>query len=57
MRCVGARVEHFEDQELPLEIRNLCTKVPRKRLAIGLLGSAANVQHTMHVGLSQLADV
>ena len=40
------RFEHFEDQALPLEIRNLCTKVPRKRLATGLLGSAANVPHT-----------
>ena len=37
--------EQFEDQELPLVIWNQCAKVPRKRLGISLLGSAANVQH------------
>ena len=39
-----------------LEIRNLCTTVPRKRLGIGLLRSGGNVQHTMHAGLGQLAE-
>ena len=48
--------EQFEDQQLPSEIRKLCTKVPRKRLAIGFLGSAANVQHTIHAGLGQMAE-
>ena len=33
-----------------------CTKVPRKRLGIGLFGSAVNVQHTMHAGLGQVAE-
>ena len=44
-------VGHFEDLELPLEIRNL-----RERHGISLLGSAANVQHSMHVGLGQPAE-
>ena len=49
----AVRLKHFKDREVPLEIRNLCTKVPRKRLGIGLLGSGANVQHATHVGLNQ----
>ena len=48
--------EQFEDRELPLEIRNLCAKVPRKRLGSSLLGSAANVQHCMHVDLGLPAE-
>ena len=31
-------------------------KVPRKRLGTSLFGSAANVQHGMHVGLGQPAE-
>ena len=48
--------EQFEDQELPLEIWNLCMKVPRKRHGVSLLGSAANTEHCMHVGLGQPAQ-
>ena len=48
--------EQFEGQELPLEIGNLCAKVPRERLGVGLLGSAANVQRSMHVSLGQPAE-
>ena len=48
--------EQFEDQELPTEIRDLCTRVPRKRHGVGLLGSAANTQCGMHVGLGQIAE-
>ena len=44
--CVWAPgFEQFEDQELPLVIWKQCAKVPRERLGISLLGSAANVQH------------
>ena len=45
--------EQFEDMELPTEVRNLSMKVPRKRHGVSLLGSAANTQHCMHVGLGQ----
>ena len=48
--------QQFEDAELPKEVRNLCLRVPRKRHGVSLLGSAANAQHCMHVGLGQLAD-
>ena len=48
--------EHVEDQALPLEIRRLCGKVPRKRMGIELLGSAADEQYIMHVGLDQPAE-
>ena len=48
--------EQFEDQELPTEVRDLCTKVPRKRHGVRLLGSAANVQYCMHVGLGQPSE-
>ena len=48
--------EQFEDQELPIEVRDLCTKVPRKQHGVSLLGSAANMQCGMHVGLGQLAE-
>ena len=48
--------EQFEDQELPTEVRDLCTKVPRKRHGVSLLGSVANTQYCMHVGLGQLAE-
>ena len=47
--------EQFEDQELPMEVRDLCTRVPRERHGVTLLGSAANMQYAMHVGLGQLA--
>ena len=39
----------FEDQELPTEVRDLCTKVPRKRHGVSL-------QYYMHVGLGQPAE-
>ena len=48
--------EQFEDAELPMEVRNLCLKIPRKRCGVSLLGSAANTQHCMHVGLDQPAE-
>ena len=32
------------------------TRVPRKRHGVSLLGSAANIQYGMHVGLGQLAE-
>ena len=48
--------QHFEDAELQIEIRNLCLKIPRKRHGVGLLRSAANAQHCMHVGLGQFAE-
>ena len=40
-----------------MEVRNLCLKVPRKRHGVSLLGSVANMQHCMHVGLGQPAEV
>ena len=49
------RFEQFEDQALPHEIKSLCAKVPKKGQGIELLGSAAHVQYTMHVGLGQHA--
>ena len=49
--------EQFGDAELPVEVRNLCLKIPRKRHGVSLLGSAANAQHCMHVGLGQPAEV
>ena len=51
------RFELFEDAELPMVVRNLCLKIPRKRHGVSLLGSAANAQHCMHVGLGQPAQV
>ena len=48
--------EQFEDAESPMKVRNLCLKVPRKRHGVSLLGSAANTQHCMHVGLGQPAE-
>ena len=48
--------EQFVDEELPMEVRNLCLKIPRKRHGVSLLGSAANPQHCMHVGLGQSAE-
>ena len=47
----------FEDAELPIEVRNLCLKIPRTRHVVSLLGSAANAQHCMHVSLGQPAEV
>ena len=49
--------EQFEDAELPIEVRNLCLKIPRERHGVSLLGSAANAQHCMQVGLGQPAEV
>ena len=49
--------EQFEDAELPIEVLNLCSKIPRKRHGVSLLGSAANAHYCMHVGLGQLAEV
>ena len=49
-------LEQIEDQELPTEDRDLCTRVSRKRHGVSLLGSAANMQHGMHVGLGSLAE-
>ena len=43
--------EQFEDAELPLSVRNLCLKIPRKRHGVSLLGSEANAQRCMQVGL------
>ena len=48
--------EQVEDQELPTEVRDLCTRVPRKRHGVSLLRSAANMQYGMHVGLGQLLN-
>ena len=48
-------MEQFEDAELPMEVRNLCLRVPRKRLGINLL-AAANEKHCTHVGLGQPAE-
>ena len=48
--------EQFVDAELPMEVRNLCLKIPRKRHGVSLLGSAANAQHCMHVGLGKPAE-
>ena len=39
-----------------MEVRNLCLKIPRERHGVSLLGSAANAQHCMHVGLGQPAE-
>ena len=49
--------EQFEDAELPMEVRNLSLKVSRKRHGVSFLGSAANAQHCMPVGLGQPAEV
>ena len=49
--------EQFEDRELPTEVRDLCVKVPRKRLGVSLLGSAANMHHCVDVGLGQPAEL
>ena len=49
--------DQFEDAEVPMKVRNLCLKIPRKRLGVSLLGSGANAQHCMHVGLGQTAEV
>ena len=48
--------EQFEDQEMPTEVRDLCMGVPRKRHGVGLLGSAANMQYCMLVGLGWPAE-
>ena len=48
--------EQFEDAELPMEVRNLRMKVPRKRHGVSLFGSAANTQHCVHVGLGPPAE-
>ena len=39
-----------------MEVRILCLSVPRKRHGVSLLGSAANTQQCMHVGLGQPAE-
>ena len=49
--------EQFEDAELPIEVRILCLKIPRKRHGVSLVGSAVNAQHCMHVGLDKPAEV
>ena len=51
------RIEQFEDAELPIEVRHLCLKIPRKRTGVSLVGPAANAQHCMHDGLGQPAEV
>ena len=56
MRSVRQDLNSFEDAELPMEVRNLCLRVPRKRRGVSLLGSAANTQHCIHVGLGQPAE-
>ena len=56
MRVWAPEFEQFDDAELPTEVRKLCLKIPRKRLGVSLLESAANAQHCMHVGLGQLAE-
>ena len=48
--------EQYEGQELPTEVRDLCLRVPRKRHGVSLLGSAANMQYCMYVGLGQPAE-
>ena len=57
-RCVvwAPGFEQFEDMELPTEVRDLCVRVPRKRHGVSLLGSAANTQHCMHIGLDQPSE-
>ena len=42
--------EQYEDQELPIEVRDLCLKFPRKRDGVSLLGYAANMLFCMNVG-------
>ena len=39
-----------------MEVRNLCLRIPCKRHGVSLLGSTANAQHCMHVGLGQPAE-
>ena len=46
----------FEDAELPLSVRNLCLRIPHKRHGVSLLGSEANAQHCMQIGLGQAAE-
>ena len=48
--------EQFEDAELPLSVRNLCLRIPRKRHGVSLLKSPANSQHCMQVGLGQAPE-
>ena len=48
--------EQFEDAALPLSARNLCLRIPRKRHGVSLLGSEANAQHCMQVGLGQITE-
>ena len=57
MWSLAPEFELYEDQELPTEVRDLCMKVPRKRHGVSLLGSRANAQHCMHVGLGRPAVV
>ena len=52
----AAGFEQSEDAELPMEVRNLSLKIPRKRQGVSLLGSAANARHCMFVGLGQPAE-
>ena len=48
--------EKFEDAEPPLSVRNLCLRIPHKRHGVSLLGSEANAQHCMQVGLGQITE-
>ena len=48
--------EQFEDAELPLSVRSLCLRIPRKRHGVSLQGSEANAQHCMQVGLGQITE-
>ena len=48
--------EQFEDAELPLWVQSLCLRIPRKRHGVSLLGSEANAQHCMQVGLGQITE-
>ena len=48
--------EQYENQELPTEVRDQCLEVPRKRLGVSLLGSAAKMLCCMSVGLGQPAE-
>ena len=48
--------EQFEDAELPLSVRSLCLRIPRKRHGVSLLGSEANAQHCVQVEFGQALE-
>ena len=48
--------EQFEDTWLPLSVRRLCLRIPRKRHGVSLFGSEANAQHCVQVELGQAPE-